>query len=141
MEVILEEDFPVLGFVGDRVVVKSGYARNYLIPRGIATEVASRKARELEHKLAGILAKKKRLKEEAEKLAEQIRAIPFTFTIKLGEHGKSFGAITNRDLQATLESKGHKLERRQIKLVEPIKSAGNFTVSIQLHSEVSVECS
>ncbi len=140
MELILEEDFPMLGFVGDRVVVKNGYARNFLIPRGIASEVSSRKARELEHKLAGINAKKKRLKEEAEKLGTEITGVPFSYTIKLGEQGKSFGSITNRDLQATLEQKGYTVERRQIKLAEPIKAAGTYTVSIQLHSEVAVDC-
>ena len=138
MEVILEENYPQLGFVGDRVVVKNGFARNYLIPRGIASEVTSRNARMLEHKLAGIQAKKAKLKTEAEEFAGKFSSVKLAFKLKLGEQGKSFGSVTTRDMQAQLVEKGYDIERKQLTLLEPIRTPGTYEVKLQLHSDVII---
>ncbi|RME61949.1 MAG: 50S ribosomal protein L9 [Candidatus Dadabacteria bacterium] len=140
MEVILQKDYPSLGFVGERVKVKAGYARNFLIPKGIALEASSRRAKELEHKLAGILAKKRRLKAQAEELARRMsEGGALIFELKAGEKGKSFGAISARDISDRLRELGFEVERKQVKLSEPLKSGGIFKVPVKLHSEVEAE--
>jgi large subunit ribosomal protein L9 len=138
MDVILQQNFASLGFLGDRVAVKRGYARNYLLPRGIAVEASSSNARQLKHRLNGINAKRLRMKGEAEKLGEQLKAVPLEFTLKLGGQGKSFGAVTSKDIELVLKQAGFELDRRQIRLAEAIKSGGHFEVHVRLHSEVTI---
>ncbi len=138
MEVILQENYPSLGYVGDRVNVRRGFARNFLIPRGMAVEVGSRNAKLLQHKLSGINAKKAKLKLEAEKLASDLSQVALDFVMKLGTQGKSFGAVTLRDVELALEQKSFKLERRQLRLSEAIKAPGNYELHVKLHSEVSL---
>ncbi|MCB0311487.1 MAG: 50S ribosomal protein L9 [Bdellovibrionales bacterium] len=139
MEIILTQDYPSLGYVGDRVAVARGYARNYLIPRGMAVEVGSLSAKKLQHRLAGINAHKARLKKEAEAKAAELRQAKLEFVLKIGEHGKSFGSVTARDLELKLIEQGFSLDRKQIRLHDSIKSGGTFEVEIKLHSEVTVE--
>jgi len=138
MEVILKQDYPSLGYVGDKVNVRRGYARNFLIPRGLAVEIGSRNARTLKHLVAGVEAHKAKLKSTAEELAKRLGELKLEFTLKLGAVGKSFGSISLRDVELALEAQGHKLDRRQLKLSEQIKSGGNFNLIVKLHSEVSV---
>ncbi|MFM1846773.1 MAG: ribosomal protein [Pseudomonadota bacterium] len=137
MNVILQSDFPSLGYVGDLVAVKPGYARNYLIPRGIAVEASSTNARLLKHRMDGINAKKMKLKVEAEALAQRLGVVTLDFTIKMGSGGRSFGAITVKDVDAALKTKGFELDKKQIKLLEPFKKPGEYKVNVKLHSEVT----
>jgi large subunit ribosomal protein L9 len=139
MKVILKENYPKLGYVGDTVEVKRGYARNYLIPRGFAVEAGSRSAKQFAHVLSGILVRKTKLKNEAEVMASRMGSITLEFTLKFSEGGKSFGAITARDIEAALKDKGYLVDRRQIRLSEPLKSPGSFLVEVKLHSEVSAQ--
>ena len=136
MEIILAKDYPSLGFVGDTVQVKSGYARNYLIPGGIAVEASSRNASQLKHKLEGIMAVKKSLKTEAEAKAEELKALNLSVKLKVGQGGKSFGSIGSRDVEKLLADKGVTISRKQIQLFEPIKTVGEFPIPVKLHSEV-----
>lgn len=138
MEVILQQDFPSLGYVGDRVAVRNGYARNYLIPRGIAVEAFSHNARLLNHRMAGIIAKRKRLKAEAEALASSLAKVELEFTLKQGAQGRSFGSITSKDIEVALKEKGFTIDRKQVKVTEQLRKAGTFTVEVKLHSEVVV---
>ena len=140
MEVILQQDYPQLGFIGDRLSVKRGYARNFLLPRGIALEVSSRNAKELKHRLALISARKEKKKAEAQELADKLNAVVLEFKLKIGVSGKSYGSIQSKEIDAELKKLGFVLERRQIRLGEPIKTAGEFKVTIKLHSEVSAAC-
>ncbi|NLF26002.1 MAG: 50S ribosomal protein L9 [Deltaproteobacteria bacterium] len=140
MEVILQQDYPQLGFIGDRVNVKRGYARNFLVPRGIALETSSKSAKELNHRLTQINARKQKKKNEAEELAERLNEVTLEFKLRAGVGGKSYGSIQSKEIEVALRKLGYELERRQIKLGEPIKTAGEFKVSIKLHSEVSAEC-
>lgn len=139
MEVILQENYPSLGYVGDRVKVRRGFARNYLLPRGIAVEAGSSNARLLSHKLSGINAKKAKLKAEAEQLAASLSQVSLDFVMKLGTQGKSFGAVTLRDIEIQLEQKSFKLERKQLRLSEAIKAPGSYILHVKLHSEVSLD--
>ena len=138
MEVILAKDFTALGFVGDRVAVKNGYARNYLIPKGIAVEAASRNARELKHKLHQINAHKAKMKSEAEEVASKLNLLSFEFTLKIGAQGKSFGSLGTKDIEKYLAEQGFDISRKQITLTDQVKSGGQFPFSIKLHSEVTV---
>lgn len=137
MKVLLKENYPKLGYVGDTIEVRPGYARNYLLPRGIAVEAGSRSAKQFAHVLSGILVRRTKLKVEAEAMASRMQSITLEFVLKVSEGGKSFGAITSRDIEAALKEKGYAVERRQIRLQEPLKHAGKFSVEVKLHAEVS----
>ncbi|MBX7144750.1 MAG: 50S ribosomal protein L9 [Oligoflexia bacterium] len=137
MEVILQENYPSLGYVGDRVSVKGGFARNFLIPRGIAVEASMRNERLLKHRLQHIIAKRIRMRSEAEAFAKQLGETRLEFTLKMSDGGKSFGAITSRDVEAGLKAKGIEVDRRQIRLTETLRKAGDYQVAVKLHAEVS----
>ena len=137
MEIVLQQDFPALGYVGDRVRVRSGYARNFLIPRGIALEASLKNEDALRHRLGGVNAKRIKLRAAAEELVKKLEALSLEFTVRIGEGGKAFGSITVRDIEAALHREGYLLDRKQIKLAEPIKKAGEHQVAVKLHSEVS----
>jgi large subunit ribosomal protein L9 len=139
MEVILKEDYLALGYVGDTVKVKRGYARNYLIPRGLAVEASNKNDSALKHKLAGILSKRLKKKTEAESFGKILQQVTVEFTIKVGVQGKSFGSITAKDIEASLQTLGYQVDKRQIRIGEPIKTAGVHAVEVRLHSEVSVD--
>lgn len=138
MEVILREDFLPLGYVGDTVKVKRGFARNFLIPRGVAIESSSQNERALKHKLSAIVAKRIKKKAEAEAFGNTLSQIIVEFTLKMGAGGKSFGAITARDVEGALKNLGYTVDRRQIRLVEVIKTPGQHKAEVKLHSEVTV---
>lgn len=138
MEVILREDFLQLGYIGDRVKVKRGYARNYLIPRGLAVEASKRNNSLLQHQLSGILAKRLKKKAEAEAFGKTISDVIVEFTIKIGLSGKSFGSVTTRDIEGKLKELGYAVDRKQIKLLDTIKGAGAYRADVKLHSEVTV---
>lgn len=137
MEVILKEDYPALGFIGDRISVKRGYARNYLLPRGLAIEANDNNARHLKHSLSAITSKRIKLRSEAETVATDIQSKNFEFTLKAGEGGKIFGAVTVMDIEAELSKNGFKIDRRRIRLGESLKKAGNYQVDVKLHPEVT----
>jgi len=141
MEVILKEDYISLGYIGDTVRVRRGFARNFLIPRGIAVEASSGNERQLKHKLSGIIAKRIKKKAEAEEFAKVLGQVTVEFTLKVGAKGKSFGAVTSRDIEASLKALGYEVDRRQIRLNETIKGAGVYAVDVKLHSEVTVPVS
>ncbi|MFN4895255.1 MAG: 50S ribosomal protein L9 [Pseudomonadota bacterium] len=138
MEVILREDYISLGYIGDTVRVRRGFARNFLIPRGIAVEATSGNESQLKHKLSAIVAKRIKKKAEAEAFAKVLGQVTVEFTLKVGASGKSFGAVTSRDVEASLKALGYEVDRRQIRINETIKSPGVYAVDVKLHSEVTV---
>jgi large subunit ribosomal protein L9 len=138
MEVILREDYLTLGYTGDRVKVKGGYARNYLLPRNIAVEASRRNQRILNHELSAIMARRIKRKAEAEEFAKTLAQVIVEFSLKIGRQGRSFGSITTRDIETKLASLGYKIDKRQIRIPEPIKAAGAHEVEVRLHSEVTV---
>jgi large subunit ribosomal protein L9 len=139
MEVILREDYISLGYIGDKVNVRRGFARNFLIPRGIAVEASSGNQKLLKHKLAGIVAKRVKKKAEAEAFAKILGQVTVEFAIKMGAGGKSFGAVTTRDIEASLKALGYEVDRRQLRINETIKGPGVYAVDVRLHSEVTVQ--
>lgn len=139
MNVILTQNVPHLGSLGDEVVVKDGYARNYLLPRGLALAPTSHNAREIDHRRRSLEKSRAEAMEAARSESEKLTDLVLTVKAKSGANGRLFGSVTNRDLQAILAEMGYEFDRRSISLHEPIKSIGNFTASIKLHSEVKVD--
>ena len=137
IKVILQKDFPSLGFIGDEIEVRGGYARNYLFKNGIAFEAARGEKGYVKHKLAAVLSKKIKLRSEAEELVRKMEGMVPEFTLKMGEGGKSFGSISNRDVAKWLDEKGFGIDKSQIVLAEPVKKSGEHQVKIRLHAEVS----
>lgn len=132
MQVILREELPNLGTIGDVVKVKPGYARNYLLPRGLAVEASVRNLNELEHQKRVIADKRLREQKSAAAVADKLAGVKLTFEVRAGEDGKLFGSVTNQDIHRQLEQKGHAIERRRILLEEPIKTLGTHEVLVHL---------
>lgn len=139
MEVILREDVPHLGTIGDIVKVRPGYARNYLLPRGLATVADKRNTRALEHERRLVDERRRRALSAAEVLAKKIAAARIVITARAGEEGKLFGSVTNIDIERALAEQGLTVERRRIRLDEPIKTLGDHMVPVTLTTGVPCE--
>ncbi|RLC23551.1 MAG: 50S ribosomal protein L9 [Deltaproteobacteria bacterium] len=137
MEIILWQDVDGLGLEGDVVDVAKGYARNYLIPKGIGVEVSPRNMKILETQRKKIEVKRLKAREEAEKLREKIAATEISFSQKAGEEGKLYGSVTTMDIAASLEKEGIVIDRRKIVLEKPIKSLGTFDVPVRIYPGVT----
>lgn len=136
MEVILTQDVPKLGYKGDTVKVRPGYARNYLIPQALGVintkvnaKIMEENQRQASHKIA-------KIKEEAEKLAASLTDTTIEIPAKTGTSGKIFGSVTTLQIAQTLKEKGFDIDRRKISLSEEIKNVGAYTATIDLHKHV-----
>ena len=138
MEVILREDVPKLGHIGDVKRVKPGFARNYLLPRGLAVVANRRNLGQLEHEKRVVAEKRERTLRAARSAAERIAAARITIRARAGEEGKLFGSVTNLDIEKALAAQGLTVERRRIRLDEPIKMLGEHRV--QIHLGVGIDC-
>lgn len=136
MQVILQDNIDNLGKVGDIVKVKPGYARNFLIPRGLAAEASTRNVSQLEHQKRAAEAKKGKIKLDAEKLAKSFEAAKLVLSRQVGEEDKLFGSVTTMDIEAGLRALGLPVDRKSINLPEPIKTLGLHEVTIKVHPEV-----
>lgn len=132
MEVILRTEVPNLGRSGEIVKVRPGFARNYLIPHGLAVVADRRNKRLLEHEQRIAAAKFEREKRASESLAQRLTQMRVVLRVRAGEEGRLFGSVTNLDIERALAEQGVKIERRRIRLEDPIKTLGEFTVPIHL---------
>jgi large subunit ribosomal protein L9 len=139
MQIILQEDIDKLGHRGDVVTVKPGYARNYLLPRKLAIEASAGNLKAIE-RIRGALAKKTATElDAAQKQAAALNGVELAFTRKTGENDQLFGSVTTGDIADALETKGFKIDKRQIQLVEPIKSLGDFRATVKVFRDVTAE--
>ena len=137
MEVILFEKIDRLGGIGDLVNVKSGFARNYLLPQGKAKVATEENKAEIETRRAEFEKMAAEAIAAAEKRREQIEALSISITAKSGTEGKLFGSIGNIDIAAAVTDAGVELEKREVRLPEgPIRQAGEYEVALHLHSDV-----
>ncbi|MDP8259365.1 MAG: 50S ribosomal protein L9 [Candidatus Aadella gelida] len=136
MKVIVLKDTDKLGEIGGELQVKDGYARNYLIPNGIAVESTKSALRLLEAKRREKAAREKKFQEECEKLAEQIASTSCTITMEAGEEDKLFGTVTSEKIAEVLKVEGIEIDKKKIVLEEPIKTLGVYNIDIHLHPEV-----
>ncbi len=137
MQVILLEDIPSLGKMGDMVKVSDGYGRNYLIPRKKAIFATEKNIKALQHEKALVQQRLNKMKKDAIKIAQEIETLSCTFTRNVGESGKLFGSVTSMDIEAFLKEKGFEIDRKKILLEEPIKNIGMFNVPIKLQPDVT----
>jgi large subunit ribosomal protein L9 len=141
MEVILRTDVPKLGKAGDIVKVKDGYARNYLLPKGLAIPANQKTIKALENQRKIILAKAERERKKVQSLAEKLTGLTLTFYRKVIEGDRIYGSISTQDIVKALEEKGLSLERRFVLLDEPIKQLGTYEIPIRLGPGVEVKIS
>ncbi len=139
MKVILQEDVKKLGSRGEVKNVADGYARNYLIPKGLATEATPKAIKELEAKKEILERKENEELEKIKGVAKKLEEKQVTLKARVGEAGKLFGSITSKDIAGSLEEEGIKIDRRKIDLDDPIRGLGVYNVPIKLHPEVVVE--
>ncbi len=139
VEVILREDVENLGSVGDVVDVKPGFARNYLVPQGKAYEATPGNKRRLSDDRQRLERVANRARKDAEKLAAALEGRSVTFAVKSGEGGRLFGSVTNGDIAEKLADDGVTIDRHAIRLEEPLKQLGAYTVAIHLHADVRPE--
>jgi large subunit ribosomal protein L9 len=136
MQIILREDVPSLGRAGDVVKVSEGYGRNFLLPRKKAIVATPGSLKKLEQEKQVIEAKREKSKKEAEDQAQKIAALTVTLEKQAGEEDKIFGSVSTRDIAAALEGQGIKIDRRLIRIKEPVRAVGEHTVEIHLQHEV-----
>jgi large subunit ribosomal protein L9 len=137
MDVVLLKDIEKLGAEGSLVVVKTGFARNYLIPRGLAVAATAQALRAIEETKRQRLQKAKRAKAEAEALKRKLEGRSVSLKLNLGQDGKSFGAITTHDVLEALAQEGLQLEKHALELEQPIKTLGVYDIPVRIHPEVT----
>ena len=139
MKVILIEDIPSLGKMGELVKVADGYGRNFLVPHGKAIRATAHNVKVLEHQTKQLKNKVDKIKRDAEKLARKIEAVSCTVAKPAGDEEKIFGSVTSMDIGESLKVEGIEVDRKNIILDEPIKTLGIYTVPIKLHPEVTAQ--
>lgn len=140
MEIILKQDIPNLGQKDDIITVKNGYARNYLIPKGMALN-ATASAKKVHNEILSQRAHKEaKLREEAEKLAKKLETVSLNIGAKTSTKGKIFGSVNTIQLSEALLEKGFEIDRKNISIKEDlIKEVGSYTASVKLHRDVHVD--
>lgn len=142
VKVILRQDVPALGSEGDIVGVKPGYARNFLLPKGLAFEATASAMKQIEEEKRRAEARAKRDYLEARRRSSQLEGVSLTFHARAGEEGKLFGSITSADIADRLKELGtldFEIDRRQVVLEDPIKALGVYAVPVRLHHDVQPE--
>jgi large subunit ribosomal protein L9 len=138
-EVILRESVANLGHPGDIVTVSPGYARNYLVPRGIAYLATPGNKKRIAQEKARLEAADAARVAAAQDIATRLEAVSLTFSARVGEEGKLFGSVTSADIVEQLKGQGFEIEKRLIDLPEPIKALGVYKVGVRLHADVRPE--
>jgi large subunit ribosomal protein L9 len=139
MEIILREDVQHLGKAGEVVKVKNGYARNYLLPQGLAYSATEANKKRIVYETDRITKQRAVEKSAAETEAARLVGVRLTFVAKVGEEEKLYGSVTASDIQRQLEEQGFQVDKRKVDLPEPIRELGEFRVGIKLHPEVRPE--
>ncbi|MGH7702419.1 MAG: 50S ribosomal protein L9 [Gemmatimonadales bacterium] len=139
MEVILREDVKSLGKAGELVKVKPGYARNYLLPQGLAYEASEGNRKRIAAESKARATRQAAERTEAEAVAARLSTVAITLARKAGEGDRLFGSITAQDIAEALAGLGHPIDRRKIELEQPIKSLGLHRVPVRIHRDVHAE--
>jgi large subunit ribosomal protein L9 len=138
MDVILQQDVENLGTIGDVVKVKPGYARNYLLPRGLALEADAKSLAILEHRKRALAAKRAKVQKANEAAASKLGALSLVIEARAGEENKLFGSVTNVDVQRALAAQGFEIDRKKVHLDTPIKTVGEHSATVDLGAGVRV---
>ena len=139
MKVILKQDVPSLGKAGDLIKVNDGYARNLLIPKGLAIEANEKNTKTLQHEKNNILQKTQKEHKTAQDLVLALSNVTLTMSRKVCDQDNIFGSVTTKDIESALKEKGYDIDRKMIIHDEQIKSLGEFKIKIKLLSGVDTE--
>lgn len=139
VELILRKDVEHLGDAGEVVEVRDGYARNYLLPQGLAYEATEGNLNRLREERRRAEKAVRRERDQAEELAEKLAGFSITFSKRAGEEGRLFGSVSASDVAQRLQEEGYAVERSHVDLDEPVKELGVYTVGLDLHAEVRPE--
>jgi large subunit ribosomal protein L9 len=138
MEVILKEDIATLGKIGEVVRVRDGYARNYLLPRGMVLVANKKNLKTFEHQKKIVADQKQKITRHAQVVGDQLAGVSLVIPMKVGEEGKLFGSVTTMQIERALKAKGLDVDRRKIHLEAPIKSVGDYEVPIRLAADLTM---
>ncbi|NEM98061.1 50S ribosomal protein L9 [Pontibacter burrus] len=136
MEVILKDDVKGLGYKNDIVTVRSGYGLNYLIPQGLAVLADKSSKKVVAENIRQAAHKAEKIQADAQSLADNIGDLTLEIPAKVGETGKIFGSVTTNQLSEALKAKGFDVDRKRISFDQDVKTAGEYTASLNLHKEV-----
>lgn len=139
MKVILTGNVRGLGKTGDMVTVKDGFARNYLLPRGLAMVATTGNVKTLDHQKRIVKDKMDKEVKAARTLADKISSLSLTMHRLAGEEDKLFGSVTARDIAEAISNEGVEVHSSDIQLEEPIKALGVYNIPVKLHSDIVVE--
>lgn len=139
MDVILRENVDKLGAAGEVVSVKDGYARNYLLPRGLAYPATEGNKHRLEAESKSRARRADAEVAKAGEVAVRLEAVSLSFTMKAGEGDKLFGSVTTHDIAERLKAEGFDVDKKTVELAEPIKALGVYKVPVRLHPDVKPE--
>ena len=138
ISVILKQDVENLGRAGEIVQVKPGYGRNFLIPRGMALLATRGNVAQHEHHRRAIEAEQARLHAEQKKVADQLAATSVSIARKVGKDNKLFGSVSSRDIVEALQMQNIELDRRLVRLDDPIRETGTFEVNVKFSMDIQV---
>jgi large subunit ribosomal protein L9 len=139
MKLLLRQDYEPLGVAGDVVNVKPGFARNFLIPKGLAMMATDKNVKRYENDQKQLHWLEEKQKRQSEELAKTLENVSCTITVQVGEEDKMFGSVTSQNITEALEAQGYTIDKRKILLEEPIKSLGIYSVPIKLHTDVEAK--
>ncbi len=140
MDIILKQDIPNLGYKNDIVSVKKGYARNYLIPKGLAINATASAKKMHEENIRQRAHKEEKIRKEAEEMVEKLKDVSLTIGAKTSSKGKIFGSVNTIQIAEALKEKGFDIERKNIKIKEDmIKEIGKYNAVVRLHKEITVD--
>lgn len=140
MKVILLTEVKALGKKGQVCEVADGYARNFLLPRGLAVEATSGNMQDMAHKKAAEEKRKENEKQMALVLAERLNKLTVEVTTRIGEGGRLFGSVTNKEIAETLKKRySVDLDKRKIEVKEPIKALGNYVIQVRLYPDITAK--
>jgi large subunit ribosomal protein L9 len=138
MDILLIRDVDKLGKRGDKVSVKPGFARNHLLPSGVAVLPTTANLRRIEKSRKVWLAEERKIVEAASKLAEMLKPVSLSLLEKSSDEGRLYGSVNDKTIAAALADKGFQLDPRVVRLDAPIREIGNYDVRVHLHADVEV---
>jgi len=137
MKVILTETVESIGQIGDVVNVAPGYARNFLLPKGMAMEATGKNVRELEHKKRLLAQKREQLRQQMLSYAEKLNSVTLIMRRKVSEENKLYGSVSAADIGKALEQQGFEIQRKDIVIEQPIRQLGEFGVVVRVDARVT----
>lgn len=137
LQVVLQSNVDKVGDSGELVKVRPGFARNYLIPRGLAVPATTAAVNRITHEKAVAVAKADKTKKEAQAFAEKINALKLTLARSVGEDDKLFGSVTSKEIENAAKAAGVPIDRKKMQLAEPLKALGSFEIPVRLMTDVT----